>query len=292
MREETPKAWGGTHSDGMTQGRPTVFFDIDGTLAWRDPEQAASLSAQERDWSPAPTPVVAEAVRSLVERGGLAFLCTGRSPAAIHPILAGLPFTGFVTLSGAYASMGGEVLRDVALPLEVLMLIEGALAKRGAGALVEGVGGVSELRGGPEGTSEGGHSTMQGALRDLGGNAYKLVMRTWMAQEVLALPALGGMLKGSDLGDENTELGLAANTKQVGMNLVLRRLGSRVGTTYAFGDSKNDLSSFAVVDVPVAVGNASPEIKDRAALVTAPVWEDGVARGLVDLGLADPAVLV
>jgi hypothetical protein len=25
--------------------------------------------------------------------------------------------------------------------------------------------------------------------------------------------------------------------------------------------------------------------------VTAPVWEDGVARGLVDLGLADPAVL-
>ena len=262
MREETPKAWGGTHSDGMTQGRPTVFFDIDGTLAWRDPEQAASLSAQERDWSPAPTPVVAEAVRSLVERGGLAFLCTGRSPAAIHPILAGLPFTGFVTLSGAYASMGGEVLRDVALPLEVLMLIEGD------------------------------HSTMQGALRDLGGNAYKLVMRTWMAQEVLALPALGGMLKGSDLGDENTELGLAANTKQVGMNLVLRRLGSRVGTTYAFGDSENDLSSFAVVDVPVAVGNASPEIKDRAALVTAPVWEDGVARGLVDLGLADPAVLV
>jgi len=276
---------------GSAQGSPTVFFDIDGTLAWRDPREVGLLSAQERGLSPAPTPVVARAVRSLVEGGGLAFLCTGRSPAAIHPTLEALPFTGLVTLSGAYASMEGEVLRDVALPLEVLMLVEDALAKRGAGALVEGVGGVSELRGGPEGTRTGGFASMQEALRNLGGSAYKLVMRTWMAQEVLALPALSGMLRGSDLGDENTELGLAANTKQVGMDLVLRRLGSRVGTTYAFGDSENDLSSFAVVDVPVAVGNASPQVKDRAALVTAPVWEDGVARGLVDLGLADPAVL-
>lgn len=43
---------------------------------------------------------------------------------------------------------------------------------------------------------------------------------------------------------------------------ILDYLGD-AGTTYGFGDSENDLSLFEQVDVPVAMGNASPEVRPR-----------------------------
>ena len=68
------------------------------------------------------------------------------------------------------------------------------------------------------------------------------------------------------------------------MRAILDYLGD-AGTTYGFGDSENDLSLFEQVDVPVAMGNASPEVKAAAAMVTDTVGNDGVAKALAKLGL-------
>ncbi|MGO5173292.1 HAD family hydrolase, partial [Atopobiaceae bacterium LCP21S3_F7] len=128
-------------------GRATVFFDIDGTLGWNDPACPEALPEWERGLSPGPSPAVARAIRSLVARGNLAFLCTGRSPHDVHPALRELPFSGMVALSGAYVTLGGEVLRDRPMPGPLVRAADRALARAGFGMVLECVGGKAEVRG-------------------------------------------------------------------------------------------------------------------------------------------------
>ena len=51
----------------------------------------------------------------------------------------------------------------------------------------------------------------------------------------------------------------------------------------AFGDERNDCSMLAVAGMGVAMGNAAPEAKAAARLVTDTNQEDGVARTLLRL---------
>ena len=53
----------------------------------------------------------------------------------------------------------------------------------------------------------------------------------------------------------------------------------------AFGDAENDLSMLQFVGIGVAMGNATPEAKAAASLVTKAVDDDGVAHALKQLGL-------
>lgn len=233
-------------------GRATVFFDIDGTLGWNDPACPEALPEWERGLSPGPSPAVARAIRSLVARGNLAFLCTGRSPHDVHPALRELPFSGMVALSGAYVTLGGEVLRDRPMPGPLVRAADRALSRAGFGMVLECVGGKAEVRGGALGPAAAG-----GAL---------------------------GLDEALELG--NSEVGLAGNTKREGVAAVLGRLGERVGETFAFGDSENDLPLFSSVDVRVAMGNATPAVKKRADVVCGSVTDDGVATALARLALA------
>lgn len=54
------------------------------------------------------------------------------------------------------------------------------------------------------------------------------------------------------------------------------RLGAR--RLVVFGDNLNDLPMLAVADVAVAVGNALPEVKEKADIVIEPNYTDSVAR--------------
>ena len=267
-------------------GKATVFFDIDGTLGWTDPNKRDALPEWERGLSPTPSPRVAAAIRSLVARGNHAFLCSGRSPVGIHPDLAALPFSGIIALAGAYVTMGDEVLRDRPLPADVLTHIDRVLVAGGYGALIESAHGAVELRGGALGRRSGTPDTMDEAIGQLpDGCAYKLVIRSSAADELVADPQLGSQLVASRLEMQNSEVGLACNTKKAGIEAVLSHLGDNVGVTYGFGDSENDLTLFSEVDVSVAMGNAIPEVRRLADYVTDSVSEDGVASGLEHLQL-------
>ncbi len=67
----------------------------------------------------------------------------------------------------------------------------------------------------------------------------------------------------------------------------LRRLCERYGTTLArtiaIGDSENDLEMLRVVGMPVAMGNAAPEVKALARYVTADNNHGGVAQAIYHL---------
>lgn len=74
------------------------------------------------------------------------------------------------------------------------------------------------------------------------------------------------------------EIARAATSKATGVRLVRRWVAA--ARTYAIGDALSDLPMFRSVDVAIAVGNASPAVREAAAVVVAANDDDGVALAL------------
>lgn len=66
--------------------------------------------------------------------------------------------------------------------------------------------------------------------------------------------------------------------KAFGIDEVCRHYGFDVSETMAFGDGGNDIEMLQHAGVGVAMGNASPEVKAVADIITTSVDEDGIAR--------------
>ena len=67
------------------------------------------------------------------------------------------------------------------------------------------------------------------------------------------------------------------------MTALCAHLGIPLERAVAFGDERNDCSMLAAAGLGVAMGNAAPETKAAARLVTGTNQEDGVARTLLRL---------
>ena len=69
----------------------------------------------------------------------------------------------------------------------------------------------------------------------------------------------------------------------------IRRMMDHFGADYrdviVFGDGDNDLSMFTDEWTKVAMGNATPQLKERADLVTTDVEHDGIWNACLQLGL-------
>ena len=76
--------------------------------------------------------------------------------------------------------------------------------------------------------------------------------------------------------------------KAYGIRQILAREGGAPADVVVFGDGINDLSMFTGEWTGVAMGNAAPELKAVADLVTAPAGEDGIFRACEQLGLFEP----
>lgn len=116
----------------MGNGTATVFFDIDGTLGWVDPAREDERPRWEQGLSPAPNDHVVGAVCALGHKGNRSFVCTGRPPGGIHPIISCMPFSGFVTLAGAYVTMGPACCATSPSPLSCWTPSTACSGSRGA----------------------------------------------------------------------------------------------------------------------------------------------------------------
>lgn len=76
--------------------------------------------------------------------------------------------------------------------------------------------------------------------------------------------------------------------KAYGIRQILAHEGGAPADVVVFGDGINDLSMFTGEWTGVAMGNAAPELKAVADLVTAPAGEDGIFRACEQLGLFEP----
>lgn len=87
------------------------------------------------------------------------------------------------------------------------------------------------------------------------------------------------------------ELYSRKNTKASGILKVLEYFGIDIKNSFAFGDSHNDIEMLNTVGCGIVMGNASDEIKTHGDKITKSVSEDGVAYGIKNYILNQPAVV-
>lgn len=268
-----------------------IFLDIDGTLT-------------EAGTNTPP----ASAVRAMAKarnKGHKLFLCTGRNPDMLKPLLR-YPFDGMVASSGGYVKAGDKVLYDHPIAPETLRLALDALHRNGVFCTIEGTEGSfgdADLKDFLDST-EGGNSEIERWRKALseslgirpmadyaGQPIHKIVI---MAREASQLEACRRLL-GEDFhfiiqdvpahGCVNGEIVSHDFDKGKGVRRIVEYFGADIADTVGFGDSMNDLEMMETVGYAVCMGNGSPALKERADWVCPAVTEDGLYRAFEKLNL-------
>ena len=76
-------------------------------------------------------------------------------------------------------------------------------------------------------------------------------------------------------------------SKASGVEHVLEHENLKPVNAMMFGDGPNDMEIFDYVGLKIAMGNATPELKEKADYVTGTVEEDGIFNALEELGLVE-----
>lgn len=272
------------------------FFDVDGTLIWRDPKkhpkEAEGMQERMKTFSTLrPSPATYEAFRRMRARGNASFICTGRPYYMIFDPLRELRPTGYIALAGAYVQVGEKVVRNEHIPLDLLMQTAQLLFEAGIDIEFEGIDQVVGLYA----SSGSCHFPRSETVHDLA-SFERIASRQRFAKFCTRDASDEVIDRARQLCDEHFtvcnmnfgthEFSLRGVDKGTGIATALAVLGHDRARTFAFGDSENDLSMADAVETFVAMGNAFPVVKERAAYVTKHVAEDGVAAALEHFGLA------
>ena len=255
-----------------------AFFDVDGTLTYRSPKAGPTNVPRAR---------VREAVEALVAGGNFAVLCTGRGMEGVGKVLSAMPFRGFVTLDGAYVTLDGQCVVDARFHHDMLRRMVAEMERVGMSCLLSGSGGSLVFS--PDGNDAySGKDSLPRttSLSEVMGRADSLGLAKvdfWGSDydRYLQSAYLRESLTYYNVGDGYHELVLPGVSKGSGALALLEVMGHEKGIrprTFAFGDSENDLSVFDIVDVAVAMGQASEVVRARADYVTGSAAADGVAR--------------
>ena len=271
--------------------RKLIFLDIDGTLT-----PAGSNNPPESAMA---------AVRKAQANGHRIFLCTGRNPGMLAPVLA-LGFEGAVACAGGYVFVGDRVLFDCPMSREqfetgmrllgenrVLRTIESRDATWGdedlSAFMAEAGEGNSELVRWRKAITERLNIRPMGEYD--GSDIYKIVfMCKTMEQLRPAMEALGAdfnfVVQDADArGFLNGEMINRRFDKGRGVKRVAEYFGMDLRDTIGFGDSMNDLEMMQTVGTSVCMDNGSPRLKAVSTMVCPAVEEDGLARAFDQLGL-------
>ena len=274
--------------------RKLIFLDIDGTLT-----PAGSNTPPES---------ALRAIRAAQAAGHMVFLCTGRNPDMLAPVLA-YGFDGAVACGGGYVFAGDRVLYDCPVPEKDRELTLRLLKDSGVFRTIEAVDGTfgdedlgEFLAQAGEGNSE--LVRWRKALAEQlnikpmgeydGRPIYKVVfMCTEAAQLVPARRALEADYNFivQDVAAHhclNGEIINRAFDKGKGVRIVAETFGFELSDTIGFGDSMNDLEMIETVGTSVCMENGSPSVKAVSSMVCPAVDQDGLAWAFEKLGLCAP----
>lgn len=233
-----------------------AFFDIDGTLA---NGLDVPLSAQL-------------ALKQLRKNGTLVFICTGR-PINYVKEHFGEYADGYICFNGRYAELNDTVLYDEPLTKEEEILLRSRLEELHAGYHFYNNDGSYEggwIDGNYHIYSEGDRPVYNFNIHFKDFEHYKSIAEG-MKNLVVFNP------HGPMLHADATVLG---KDKGTAIQHVVASLQIPFENTYAFGDGANDICMLKAVAHGIAMGNALPEVKKVAELVTDSIDHDGIRNAL------------
>ena len=268
-----------------------IFLDIDGTL------------------TPAGTNVPPEsalrAIRAAQAAGHAVFLCTGRNPDMLKPVLA-YGFEGAVACAGGYVFTRDRVLFDCPIPGDLRDLAMRLMKENGVFRTIEAVDatyGDEDLGDFLAQAGEGNSELVrwrkalaeQLNIRPMseydGRPIYKIVIMCRDASQLV--PVREALEKDflfaiQDVAAHNCLNGEIINRafdKGRGVRIVADALGFDIADTIGFGDSINDKEMIETVATSVCMDNGSPSLKAISSFVCPSVEADGLAWAFEKLGL-------
>jgi len=258
----------------------TVFFDLDGTLLgtrngrrFQIPESAL------------------HALLRLRENGHRLAVCSGRQEAFIHKFFPGL-FQNYVAQNGAHVVFEGKTILDRILPVERVRRLAEHFDSYGCSFVF-----IGKLHGWARNVPEKFFSRMEEIYglpdflvadwkpEQVKAGMMDFVFETDEDYEKRAGAFTDGMILNRHPGMLTNDLSFSDWNKADGIRTYLAKSGIPKEDTIAFGDGYNDIAMMDAVGYAVAMGNAVGAVKEKADYVTAPIFEDGIERGLKYLGL-------
>ncbi len=279
----------------LADGRAAAFFDVDGTLIWRDPDAMHKLSSSSEDatelvMGECPTEATYDAFRRMRENGHATFICTGRPLFLLQQGIRDLEPTGYIASAGAYVRIGDEVVRDDHIPYELLMEAAQVFFDAGINIEIEGnernVALYSDDQRSLFPRTVTAHSVEELEPHVRRYHFAKFCAHNMTAERIEPVRAYcEGRFTVCNMQLNSYEFSPIGLDKGSGIRAALAHVGIDASRAYAFGDSENDLSMTEAVGTFVAMGNALPHVKECADYVTDDVRDDGVATGLAHFGL-------
>ncbi len=275
-----------------------IFLDIDGTLTTpgsNEPPQSAL-----------------DAIKAAQQKGHKVFLCSGRNPGMLSPLLK-FGFDGVVASAGGYVTVGDEVIYDMPMSKEESELAVEKLHETGVFCTIEcrdgafgdeDLGSFLESNAGSDGK---GNSEIERWRKALAGSlnirpmgeydgapVYKVVVmclhpeQLEPAKKVLEDKYNFVMQEITDPAHRciNGELINRKYDKGRGILRICEHLGVPVEDTIGFGDSMNDLEMIETVGTSVCMANGAEALKKISDIVCPSVEEDGMAKAFAQLGLS------
>ncbi|MDY6399871.1 MAG: HAD family hydrolase [Synergistales bacterium] len=272
-----------------------IFLDIDGTLT--------------APGENTPPDSAVEAIEKARAKGNKVFLCTGRNPDMLRPLLK-YKFDGFISCAGGYVAVGekyDEILYDHPMTSEQRDLALKVLHKNGVFCTIEAEGGSwgDENLGSFLSSQGEGNSEIERWRKALSSNlgikpmseydgspVYKVVIMCLdMAQLDEAKKALGNEFNfvlqelKAPAKCINGEIINKEFNKGLGVEIICKKFNVPIEDTVGFGDSMNDLEMIQTVGYSVCMANGSEKLKELADMVCPSVSEDGLARAFAKLNL-------
>ena len=275
--------------------------DLDGTLL----DTTANISDNSRA-------MLAEAIHS----GAMFTVATARTPATVHPIMAGLPSAAFTdTATGIRQALPAIVMTGAAtwdrtlerydtvrlIPAEYVEPILDAFGRAGLRPFTYCLSGERFLNVYHTRAMDRREETFYRERRHLQLKRFHLDQHPASPANVVLFFATGPDTQvehACRLLNEATPCAAAwyrdIVTPSTGLVDIyapgvskaraVQELAARTGARriVVFGDNLNDLPMMRVADVAVAVGNALPAVKEEATVVTGPNTADSVARFIID----------
>ncbi|MDR0988983.1 MAG: Cof-type HAD-IIB family hydrolase [Prevotellaceae bacterium] len=256
-----------------------LFFDIDGTLVsfhtHRIPDSAV------------------EAIAAARGRGIKIFIATGRPYAIVNNLGAlqarGL-VDGYITMNGGYCFVEGEVIHKGIIPSEEVHTLARLSVEHDFPCIFVEEHTLSVCRPTDEVAKVFYDFLKVDRLPTctpdevVDKEIFQMTPFITPEQEQRFMPLLPHCEAGRWY-PTFADLTAKGNTKQHGVDLLIRRFGIRLEETMAFGDGGNDMGMLRHVSLGVAMGNASDQVKAAADYVTSEVDEDGIANALRHFGL-------
>ena len=278
-------------------GNKLIFLDIDGTLTTpgsNEPPQSAL-----------------KAISAAQAKGHKVFLCSGRNPGMLSPLLK-YNFDGVIACAGGYITVGDEVIYDMPMTKEESELAIEKLHETGVFCTIESrdgafgdenLGAFLESNAGADGKGNSEIERWRKALASSlnirpmgeydGTPAYKVVIMCLHPEQLQpAREALEDRYNFviQEITDPahrciNGELINRKYDKGRGILRICEYLGVPVEDTIGFGDSMNDLEMIQTVGTSVCMENGAEALKKISDIVCPAVEEDGMAKAFEQLGL-------